>query len=220
MRPLPSHHLILAVAFVAAGCSTWTSVHAGYGHASAPGLSVAGVEVERAGMLGDGVPYVLAGARADGNDHTQELAGRVGLLVPLALGSTFTLAPSATIELGRISRIDGGWYGGAGTPGVGVELVGWLSSARRLRTRGNFGCMGGMVGWDCPRSCQVDLIVRDGIGVRVAAEYDVRFGSRAGHDLRHGAVWISLGYTRAVTEDRASECCRYDSPAPFPRKCP
>jgi hypothetical protein len=118
-----------------------------------------------------------------------------------------------------VSRIDSGWYGGAGTPGVSVELVGWLHSARRLRRWGSLGCMGGMVGWDCPRSCQVDLVVRDGIGVRAAAEYDVRFGGRAGHDVRHSALWISVGYTHAVTEDRATECCNYDGPFRFGRNC-
>jgi hypothetical protein len=220
MRLPRSPHVTLAVVLVAGGCSTWTSVHAGYGRASDPELSVAGIEIEHARTLGDEVPYVLVGARVDGNDHTQELAAHVGLLARLPLGSTFTLAPLATVELGRVSRIDGGWYGGAGTPGVGVEFVGWLHSARRLRTWGNLGCMGGVVGFDCPRSCQVDLMVRDGIGLRVAAEYDVRFGSGAGHDLRHGALWISLGYTHAVTEDRATECCHYDYPVQHGRNCP
>src|SRR5262245_54522537 len=94
-------------------CTTWTSVHAGYGLAPSTHRSVGGVEVRRAkgGSIHSG--YGLVGARLDGSTDQFDAEVHVGAMRPLRLSEKVTLAPSVTVELARVTNIGGRWLGGA-----------------------------------------------------------------------------------------------------------
>jgi hypothetical protein len=131
-------------------------------------------------------------------------------MLPVRLSERLALAPSVTVELGRASRIGGSWYGGAGGPGVGLDLLGWVHVKHRSRKVAGapFGCFGGMIGADCPSYCLVEDGVRHGIGVRVSAEYDIRFGGPGWRKLSERILWVMVGATRAISA-REKECCHY-----------
>jgi hypothetical protein len=200
------------------GCTSWTAVHGGYGLTPGEDRSVAGLEVRQAlgGAIHSG--YGLVGARVDGGEDQFDAELHVGAMRPLRLSDELSWVPSATIELARISRMDSSWYGGAFGPGLGSELVWWFDSeSRPFHDGGQFGCMGGAPGVDCPW-CVGEDVTRGGLGVRVAVEHDLRFGSDY-PDQNDGIVWFTVGLTRAVSS-RENECCYYDHQARFPPPCP
>jgi hypothetical protein len=210
--------LVLAFGALSA-CTTWTSVHAGYGKALASDRSLVGVELRRAIGLGFHSGYALAGLRVDSNDRQFDVEGHLGAMAPLRLAEAWTLTPSATIELGRASRIDRRWYGGALGPGLGAELSWWFLRQATPHSSGPmFGCMGGAIGMDCPRVCRFETSYRTGLGLRVAAEYDARFGAPGPHGAGDSIVWVTLGLTHAVTP-RENECCSYDNEPLFQNRC-
>jgi hypothetical protein len=73
------------------------------------------------------------------------------------------------------------------------------------------------VGMDCPSRCQVQDVIRSGVGARIAAEYDMRLDSSYPR-MNDWVVWLTLGVTRAVSE-REKECCYFDRAAPLGRPC-
>jgi hypothetical protein len=209
---------MLAAFIATAGCTTWTSVHGGYGFAPRSDRSVAGVEVRRAagGDLHSG--YLLAGARVDASDTQLDGEAHAGVMRPLRLSEPLTLVPSATVELARITNVRGNWYGGTLGPGLGAELVWWLQTERRVREDGDlFGCMGGAVGVDCPRGCTVEDVLRHGLGFRIAAEYDMRMTSDYPR-MNDWVVWFTVGATRAASA-RERACCYFDHRAPLREDC-
>ena len=152
----------------ACGCTTWTSVHGGYALAPKSDRSVTGLDVRRAVGSSLHSEYGLIGARVDGSAQQFDAEVHAGVMRPLRLAEKFTLAPSVTLELARVSKLRGRWYGGAFGPGVGAELLWWLAVERRTYEGGNlFGCMGGAQGVDCPRGCEVEDVLRHGLGFRV-----------------------------------------------------
>jgi len=200
------------------GCTTWTSLHGAYGLAPESRRSVAGVEVRRAVGSSLHSGYGLVGARIDGSAQQFDAELHAGVMRPLRLSEKFTLAPSATLELARISHLGQRWYGGALGPALGAELLWWAHTQRRTYEAGApFGCMGGAPGVDCPRRCQVEDVIRHGLGFRVAAEYDLRF-SRNYPAMNDWVVWFSVGVTRAASE-RERECCYFDHEPPLRRDC-
>jgi hypothetical protein len=212
--------LVTATLLCASGCTALTSVHGGYGVPTAGGRGAGGIEIRRTASLGLHEPGVLAGLRGEASERRQEGALQVGGVWPVRLAETVSLVPFATVELARATRIDGSWYGGAGGPGAGTELVWWWRVQRRHKNEPGapFGCFGGYPGYDCPSVCVVEDVVRDGIGVRVAAEYDVRFGSRDGRHLHGGVVWLTAGVTRASSR-REKECCHFTVGHPSGKDC-
>jgi hypothetical protein len=201
------------------GCTTWTSVHGGYGYTPEANRSVAGLEVRRAVGGAIDSAYGLAGARLDGSEDQFDADLHLGIMRPLRLSEEFMFVPSATFEALRLSRVDARWYGGAFGPGLGSELLWWLSTTRREYDADTlFGCMGGVEGHDCPRACRVEDVTRHGIGLRVAAEYDMRLGENF-PDLNDWIVWLTVGVTRARSP-RENECCYYDRHAPLRSDCP
>jgi hypothetical protein len=211
----PARSLFLAFSVCAqaalSGCSSWTSLHAGYGRAVSSDRSVAGVEAEQAAGSGLHAPYVLIGARLDSNDRQFDAEGHVGIMHPLRLAEALTLTPSATLELARVSYIARRWDGGALGPGLGGELLWWYTrDSRSRRTTGSFGCMGGAPGVDCPYQCYRDHD-RTGIGLRISLERDVRFGSSAHPGLGDTMIWFMLGISHARgSEDE--DCRLLDDP--------
>jgi len=199
------------------GCSTWTSIQGGYGLAPSSDRSVAGLEVRHAkgGSIHSG--YGLVGARLDGSTSQFDAEAHVGAMRPLPLSEKLTLAPSATVELGRLSNIDGRWLGGAFGPGLGAELIWWLQTHLHHYESGSlFGCMGGVEGRDCPSRCRVQDVSRYGIGIRVAAEYDMRLNSSFPR-MNDSVLWLTAGVTRVVSV-REKECC-FGPMAPLGRPC-
>jgi hypothetical protein len=202
---------ICALSAALHGCTTWTSLHAGYGKALTSARSVAGVEVREAAGLGLHSAHVLVGARLDGSDEQFDLEGHLGVMHPLRLSDEWTLSPFATIEFARLSYIAGRWDGGAIGPGLGGELLWWFAQeSRTYRASPELGCMGGVVGLDCPYVCRLDD-QRTGVGLRLSAEHDVRFGSAGHPGLGDSILWLTLGvtYARGNTE----KMCR-DRPWP------
>lgn len=190
-------------------CTTWTSVNAGYGLADTPERSLVGLDVRRGlgGALHSG--YVIVGARVDGNPHQFDAELHAGIMRPLRLSEKLTLAPAATFELVRVSNLRGSWYGGALGPGFGADLVWWTWTEHHDYTTGpSFGCMGGAIGYDCPRACRVRDVHRSGFSLRANAEYDMRLGSDYPRQ-NDWVIWITAGYTNAKSR-RESECCYYD----------
>jgi hypothetical protein len=179
---------------------------------------VVGLEVRRAVGSSIHSGYGLIGARLDGSGDQFDAEAHVGGMRPVRLAEKLTFVPSVTLELARISNLAGSWYGGAFGPGVGAELIGWLRTERRTyETGAPFGCMGGAVGFDCPSGCQVEDVVRDGIGFRVAAEYDMRLNSTHPR-LNDWILWFTVGTTRAVSS-REKECCYFERTPPLRRDC-
>lgn len=209
---------MLAAFIAAGGCTTWTSIHGGYGYTPRSDRSVAGLEVRRAlgGELHSG--YLLAGARVDGSDMQFDAEAHAGVMRPLRLSEPLTLVPSATVELARITNVRDNWYGGTLGPGLGAELVWWLHTERHVHQGGNlFGCMGGAVGVDCPRGCIVEDVTRHGLGFRVSAEYDLRMTSNYPR-MNDWVVWFTVGAIRAASA-RERECCYFDHEAPLREDC-
>ena len=100
-----------------------------------------------------------------------------------------------------------------------MEVIRWLPVLRQTYEAGNLlGCMGGAEGVDCPRGCQVQDVTRTGIGLRAAAEYNIRLGSEYPR-ASDWVFWFTLGLTRAVSE-REEECCYFDDKSPLRRDCP
>jgi hypothetical protein len=196
------------LAAVSGGCTTWTSLHGGYGLAPMTDRSVAGVEVRRAVGSSLHSGYGLFGMRLDGSEYQFDAEAHVGVMRPVRLADTLTFVPSATLELARVSKIEGSWYGGAFGPGLGAELLWWLRTARDTYEIGPlFGCMGGAVGYDCPSRCQIQDVTRSGIGFRVGADYDMRLDSSFPR-MNDGVLWFTVGMTSAVSE-REDECCYF-----------
>lgn len=209
---------VLSALLGACGCTTWTSLHAGYGLAPKTDASVAGLEVRRAigSSLHSG--YGLIGARVDGSANQFDAEAHVGVMRPMRLSESFALAPSVTLELLRVSNLAGDWYGGAFGPSVGTELLWWMRTDRHTyRSGAPFGCMGGAVGVDCPSGCQVEDVARYGLGFRVAAEYDMRLGSE--YPRRNDWVlWFTVGVTKTASA-RENECCYFEREAPLRQDC-
>ena len=137
---------------------------------------------------------------------------------PLRLSSPFSIVPSATLELARVSNVNGDWSGGALGPGLGTEIVWWLDIDRRTYERGTlFGCMGGAEGFDCPRGCQVEDVTRRGLGFRVAAEYDMRL-TPSYPRMNDWVVWFTVGTTLAESAHER-ECCYFDRRLPTREDC-
>jgi hypothetical protein len=179
---------------------------------------VAGVEVRRAVGTSLHSAYALVGARVDGGEHQFDAEAHVGVMRPIRLSEKVTFAPSLTLELARVSKLAGSWYGGALGPGVGAEFLWWLRTERRTYQAGApFGCMGGAVGFDCPSGCQVQDVIRDGLGIRVAAEYDMRLNSSYPR-MNDGILWFTVGMTRAVSSHE-KECCYFERTPPLRRDC-
>jgi len=200
----------------ACGCTTWTSLHGGYGFTPRSDRSVAALEVRRArgGKLHSG--YWLAGARVDGSDTQFDAEAHVGVMRPLRLSAPLTFVPSATLELARVSNIDGDWSGGALGPGLGAELVWWLGTDRRVHEGGAL-CMGGAEGFDCPRGCIAEDVTRHGLGFRAAAEYDIRL-TPSYPRMNDWVVWFTVSATLAESE-RERECCYFDRTWPRRGDC-
>jgi hypothetical protein len=70
--------------------------------------------------------------------------------------------------------------------------------------------MGGVVGVDCPYVCRLDD-ERTGIGLRLSAEHDIRFGSTGHRGLSDSILWLTLGLTHA--SGSTEKTCR-DTPWP------
>ena len=203
--------LVCALGAALSGCTTWASVHAGYGQALTSARSVAGVEVREAAGLGLHSPQVLIGARMDGSKDQFDLEGHLGVMHPLRLSRAWTLSPSATVEFGRVSYVDGRWQGGALGPGLGAEVLWWFTQeSRTYRASPFLGCMGGVVGVDCPYVCRLDD-ERSGIGLRLSVERDIRFASAGHPGLGDSILWVTLGLTHA--RGNSEKTCR-DSPWP------
>ena len=68
---------------VPCSCTTWTSIHAGYGLAPVASRSAAGVEVTRA--IGSAIHsgYGLVGARLDGGPSQFNASAHVGAMRPM-----------------------------------------------------------------------------------------------------------------------------------------
>ncbi len=200
------------------GCTTWTSLHGGIGVTQSRNRSLAGLEVRRG--LGGPIhsTYGLAGARLDGNGEQFDAELHAGIMRPLRLSGRVSLVPSGTLELGRAGHVDGKWQGGAFGPGLGAELLWWALTRRFTHQSWEpLGCMGGAIGVDCPSGCTVQDVTRQGIGVRVAAEYDLRFG----HDYprqNDWTLWLTLGVTHTVSA-REKECCYFYDHQPRRRDC-
>ncbi len=205
----------LAVLLASTGCTSFTSMHGGYGVTPRSERSVAGLELRRAAGSKLDSAHVLFGARIDGGNERVDLEAHAGLMRPVHLAAPLTLVPSATLELARVTNDDGNWSGGALGPGLGTELIWWLETEVRPYQAPNlFGCMGGVVGADCPRGCFIEEITRTGVGLRGAAEYDMRLTPSfpAMNDL---IVWLTVGVTLA-NSPREHERCYFDSDAPLP----
>jgi hypothetical protein len=200
------------------GCTTWTSLHGGYGLTPTGDRPVAGIEVRRAVGTSIHSGYGMVGARLDAGRHQFDAEAHVGVMRPVRLSEKVTFAPSVTLEVARIGSLAGSWYGGAFGPGVGAEFLWWLRTERRTYEAGTpLGCMGGAVGFDCPSGCQVQDVIRDGIGIRVAAEYDIRLDSSYPR-MNDWVLWLTVGMTRAVSR-REKECCYFERTPPLRRDC-
>lgn len=209
---------VVALLFGHCGCTTWTSVHTGYGMAPESKRSVGGVEVRRA--LGSKLhsAYGLVGARLDGSSEQFDGEIHLGLMRPTLLSNQFTFVPSLSVELVRVTKMEKQWFGGAFGPGLGGELVWWYRVAHIDYERGDlFGCMGGAIGSDCPRACIGKDVKRDGVGFRVASEYDMRLDS--GYPSHNDWVlWFTVGLSHAETKSE-QECCYYDYHSPTRDDC-
>jgi len=204
---------ILAL-LLSGGCTTWTSVRAGYALPLSSDRPVVGVEASHGIGASINTPAEYASILVDGSEDTQDAAARVGVMAPLTLSGDFTLAPFAQAELLRLSHIDGNWYGGAFGPGAGAEIVWWSRTHAVTSDQGpKFGCFGGATGVDCPR-CRVTDVTRYGVSARASVEYDVRYGSGPDDSI----LWIMLGFTRAESEGERS-CCYYDYHSPTRADC-
>jgi len=194
------------------------SVHGGYGLTAVRDRSVVGVEARRA--VGNSIHsgYGLVGARLDGSGDQFDAEAHIGAMRPVRLTENVTFVPSATLELARVSKLDGSWYAGAFGPGLGAEVLGWYRTEHRTyEAAPPFGCMGGAAGFDCPTSCRAEAVTRDGIGLRVAAEYDMRLNS-AYPQHNDWVLWFTVGMTRAVS-NREKECCYYERDPSLRREC-
>jgi hypothetical protein len=214
----PRALLLLLATSLCGGCSTWTSVHGGLAVPSSGGARTGGELRAAAGP--SGAPHALAGLRGEANAHATEVALQLGATIPIAIGEQLALVPFLMVEAARASRIDGSWYAGAGGPGAGLELVWWLRvkrSARRL-PGASFGCFGGAIGEDCARSVITEDVVRDGIGLRVSGEHQVRFGGHAGRAASGGVIWIGVGVIHESSEHER-ECRVYDHAPPQGEGC-
>lgn len=209
---------VVVLFFDTSGCTTWTSVHAGYAMAPDSKRSVAGLEVRRA--LGSKIHsgYGLVGARLDGSSEQFDGEVHVGLMRPTLLSNQFTFVPSLTVELLRVTRMEKQWFGGALGPGLGGEFVWWYRVERHDYERGDmFGCMGGAVGSDCPRACIGQDATRHGVGFRVASEYDMRLDS--GFPSHNDwVIWFMVGVSHAESKSER-ECCYYDYYGPTRDDC-
>lgn len=163
--------------------------------------------------------YGLIGVRVDGSEHQFDFEGHAGAMRPFRLSEAWTLAPSATVEFVRVSRLAGRWDGGALGPGLGTELLWWFAHSSHTYDTGTmFGCMGGAEGIDCPRGCRVEDAVRTGLGLRASAEYDIRFGSTGQRGLGDSILWLTLGITHAKSQ-REKQCCYFDRQPPLRKDC-
>ena len=195
----------LAAIGSAAACTSWTSVRAGHGFPLGSEPAVSGVELSHGrGTSIDG-PTGYASVLLDGNDTSLEAAARAGAMLPVQLSGDLSLAPSLQAEMARASRIDGQWYGGALGPGAGVELLWWfLRDETVSEAPPSLGCFGGGVGVDCPSMCRRTDVTRQGLGVRLATEYDIRFGGAPDAAV----FWVMVSFTHALSEAERS-CCTY-----------
>lgn len=200
-----------------AGCSTWTSVRGGYANAPDSGRGEAGLGVNAA--LGGATvhsPFATLGAHASGADDLFQTDLNAGIMRPLDLGRRLTFVPSAGIELGSIANVEDDWYGGALGPRGGAELVWWLWMTSEVRPLVGFGCMGGVMGVDCPR-CRARRVSLSGVSFGVMADGPSLIAGD--HErLADWKLWFLLGATHAVSA-REDECCAYDHGATHPRDC-
>jgi hypothetical protein len=149
-------------------CVTWTSFHAGAGTALDSKRTVVGVDVGSAmGTVPHGTTFLVA-ARAEGNPEYFAAEVRSGLMRPFSLTHSVTISPAATVDLARLSRVGGDWYGSALGPSIAVEVLWWRWYVEQKRqTPYALGCMGGAVGVDCPNTCTVVDVGEGGWAVRV-----------------------------------------------------
>lgn len=140
------------------------------------------------------------------------------MMRPTLLSSRFTFVPSLTVELLRLTRMEGQWFGGAFGPGLGGELVWWYQVARHDFERGGmFGCVGGAVGHDCPRACIGQDVTRYSVGFRVTSEYDMRLDSQY-PNRNDWVLWLTVGLSYAKSAGER-ECCYFDLYPPTRRDC-
>lgn len=186
------------------GCSTWTSVHGGYGHVFGAGHGEGSIGVSRAiGGTRIESPLGLTGVHARGGGDRFEGDIHVGVIRPVHLGRQVTLAPSVGVELATVMSVDGAWQGGALGFRSGVEVAWWLWADRELR-RTDRGCMGGVEGVDCAR-CIATRVTLDGLNVQAIAEGPPLVGPAA-ERLQGWGLWLMLGVTHAVSAQEGERC--------------
>jgi hypothetical protein len=135
---------------------------------------------------------------------------------PLPLGRDVTFVPSAAVELLSIADVEGDWHGGALGAHGGAELVWWLWMTSEVTPVMGFGCMGGVVGIDCPR-CRARRVRLSGVSFGVLADGPSLIAGE--HErLADWKFWFMVGASHAVSAQE-DECCVYDYGATQPRDC-
>ncbi len=194
-----------ALASAVSACSSWTSLHVGYGrHLDNRSSEVAGEVTTALGGATIDSGFGLVGAQVSGASNRLVSDIHFGAMRPWSVLDELALTPLVAFELARVARIDGGWYGGSLAPRGGVDATLWVWNGRR-RVRTDIGCMGGAEGVDCPR-CYAWRSSRDGVSVRVTGTGPVVLGNER---LEDWTLWFTVGATHAVSA-REEEQCRYD----------
>ena len=86
--------LVGALGAPLSACTSWTSLHAGYGQALTSARAIVGVEVREAAGLGVHSAHLLVGARLDGSEDQFDLEGHLGVMRPLRLSRAWTPSTS------------------------------------------------------------------------------------------------------------------------------
>jgi hypothetical protein len=183
-------------AWVLSGCTltTWTAIHAGHGFVP-DDRSLVGVDARRAIGTEIHSTYVAGGVRVDGNPEQLETELHVGLMHPARVSERVTLAPSAWLDLVRVRKSDQALELGFAGPELGLELLYWAAVEHELqKDRSVFGCR------PVPAPCRIVNVERQGIGVRLSAEYDftVLPGDRE-PGWKDATVWLTVGVSHAFT---------------------
>ncbi|MCA9639427.1 MAG: hypothetical protein H6718_21660 [Polyangiaceae bacterium] len=189
----------------ACGCTSWTTVHAGYAEVAGDRKPLYAVETRR--VVGGKIDSTSAvgGFRVDGNGEQLDVELHAGVERALFLSERWMLIPSFTVDAVRVSRLESRWFVGTHSPALGLEWLYWFEVQRRRRSdTGVLGCMGGAIGYDCPR-CEVEDVNRRGFGLRIEGSYDLRY-SDAFPKYNDWSLWALIGFSEAESTREKDSC--------------
>lgn len=191
----------------AVGCTSWTTVHSGYAEVIGARKPLYAVEMRRAygGQIDSDA--MVGGFRVDGNGEQMDAELHAGWEHPIFLSGRWMLIPVLTVDLVRVSRLESSWFVGTHSPALGLEWLYWFEVERsRYTDSGVLGCLGGAIGFDCPRRCEVEDVNRRGFGLRIEGSYDLRY-SEDFPKYNDWSVWALFGFSETES-DRERDSCR------------